>query len=636
MDHLSKTALEAYLERFDAAFSKIPNRPRAFFNDSYEVYGSSGTKNIFTEFEKRRGYDLKLHLKELFSKDDTESARRIQSDYRLTFSELLMNEFTLPWKEWSNDQEVKARNQAHGSPGNILDLYGAVDIPECETFGSSYFPIPGLRRDSSDIRPVDPDPIMMKFATSAANVLGKDYVSSETFTWLAEHFRVSLSQCKPELEQVFLAGVNHVFYHGITYSPQDATWPGWLFYASVQFGPVNSFWPHVHGLNEYIARSQSVLQQGKADSDMLIYWPIYDVWNNVGKLDQQISIHNIDEWLHPTPFYKDVKQLMNDGYLVDFVSDNILSSLDVNNGTLSANPDGSIYKTLIIPSCELMPVATLEKVIDLAYEGATVIFQNLPEDVPGFYDLEKDRDKFKEIYASLKDNSIKESNHEKRIGKGKIILDADIEHALNTVAIPREKLVDTGLKFVRRVTDDDRYYFLVNHTPATINEQIPLNTKLSNAILMDPDNGDFGRTSLSKKDDQVLAHVQLEPGQSIIIRCTDKDVSQIPEWHYIGKTEETKSLTGPWELTFTSGGPELPDATTLDNLVSWTELPDEKAAYFSGQGVYEYALTISDELADEYILDLGKVAESARVWINDQDVGVLWSAPFEARIGNVF
>jgi len=150
---------------------------------------------------------------------------------------------------------------------------------------------------------------------------------------------------------------------------------------------------------------------------------------------------------------------------------------------------------------------------------------------------------------------------------------------------------------------------------------------------MDPDNGDFGRTSLSKKGDQVLAHVQLEPGQSIIIRCTDKDVSQIPEWHYIGKTEETKSLTGPWELTFTSGGPELPDATTLDNLVSWTELPDEKAAYFSGQGVYEYALTISDELADEYILDLGKVAESARVWINDQDVGVLWSAPFEARIG---
>jgi aminopeptidase N len=41
-------------------------------------------------------------------------------------------------------------------------LYAAADIPECETFGSSFFPIPGLRRDSADIRNVDPDPVMMK------------------------------------------------------------------------------------------------------------------------------------------------------------------------------------------------------------------------------------------------------------------------------------------------------------------------------------------------------------------------------------------------------------------------------------------------------------------------------------------
>ena len=105
-----------------------------------------------------------------------------------------MDEFTVPWVEWSNKQKVLSKNQAHGSPANIIDLYAAVDIPECETFGSSFFPIPGLRRDSADVRPVDPDPVMLKFATSAANVHGKKQVSSETFTWLAEHFRTSLSQ----------------------------------------------------------------------------------------------------------------------------------------------------------------------------------------------------------------------------------------------------------------------------------------------------------------------------------------------------------------------------------------------------------------------------------------------------------
>lgn len=272
MDHFSSEALEAYLNRFQESFSSIESHPRAFFNDSYEVYGSSSTLNIFDEFAERRGYDLKLHFMDLMSEDDNETARRIQSDYRETFFELLYDEFTVPWTNWSHELNVLTRNQAHGSPGNIIDLYGAVDIPECETFGSSYFPIPGLRRDSADIRNVDPDPVMMKFATSAANVLGKELVSSETFTWLAEHFKVSLSQCKPELEQVFLAGVNHVFYHGATYSPQDAGWPGWLFYASVQFGSNNSFWPHVSGLNEYVARCQSVLQSGNADNDILVYW----------------------------------------------------------------------------------------------------------------------------------------------------------------------------------------------------------------------------------------------------------------------------------------------------------------------------------------------------------------------------
>ena len=34
-----------------------------------------------------------------------------------------------------------------------------------------------------------------------------------------------------------LDGINHIFYHGTVYSPQDAPWPGWLFYASTQYNP---------------------------------------------------------------------------------------------------------------------------------------------------------------------------------------------------------------------------------------------------------------------------------------------------------------------------------------------------------------------------------------------------------------
>src|SRR5699024_10014616 len=171
------------------------------------------------------------------------------------------------------------KNQAHGSPGNLIDLYGSSDIAETETFGASDFDIPGLSRDSADIRNVDPDPMMFKFATSATNSLGKKFTSSETFTWLTEHFKTALAQAKPEVEQLFLAGVNHVFYHGMTYSPKEIAFHGWLFYASVNFTLQNPFWHHLSGLNNYITRVQSILQTAKADNELLIYWPVYDLWH---------------------------------------------------------------------------------------------------------------------------------------------------------------------------------------------------------------------------------------------------------------------------------------------------------------------------------------------------------------------
>jgi len=56
---------------------------------------------------------------------------------------------------------------------------------------------------------------IMKFSSSAAHVTGKSLVSSETFSWLREHFMVSLSHCKPDIDKLFIAGINHIFYQGI-------------------------------------------------------------------------------------------------------------------------------------------------------------------------------------------------------------------------------------------------------------------------------------------------------------------------------------------------------------------------------------------------------------------------------------
>ncbi len=632
LNHLSKPALDEYLNRFDKAFVNNPPKVRAFYNDSYEVYNADWSDNFFAEFQARRGYDLRPHIRDLVSKESSPQIARLKSDYRETMSDMLLHNFTIPWTNWTHKYNSISKNQAHGSPGNLLDLYAAVDIPECETFGSSFFPIPGLRRDSADIRNVDPDPIMLKFASSAAHVTGKNLVSSETFTWLTEHFKTSLSQTKPELEQVFLSGVNHTFFHGTTYSPEDVPFPGWLFYASVNFVPANSWWSHLPGLNNYITRVQSVLQAGKPDNELLVYWPIYDVWNNPKGMDMPLKVHDVDVWLHPSPFYKNVKSLQDAGYSLDFVSDALLKNSSVLNGNISTSSNASPYKTLIVPKADLMPVETLQKIIDLARSGATVIIQQFPEDVPGLTDLEANRNKLFQTISGLSFSDAGDGIKQFKTGSGQIILSGDVQKALKFRGISGEKIASAGLKFLRRQVGDEKYYYLVNHTATAIDADLPLNVQSAAIMIMDPQTGNFGLGESKLAGDQTNVKIQMQPGEALILKTVAAN-SGAPKWKYLNKAQNTVELKGEWNLRFTEGGPKVPSEKKLSKLTSWTELGDSLAVAYSGRAEYSINFKMPKIKGDEYILDLGKVHESARVWVNGNDAGILWSIPFQTRIG---
>ncbi|MEJ6980666.1 glycosyl hydrolase [Pedobacter sp. P351] len=632
LNHLSRPALDEYLSRYDKVFANNPPNIRAFYNDSYEVYNADWSSNFFDEFKTLRGYDLRPHIRELVSKDSNSTIARLKSDYRETMSDMLLNNFTIPWTNWAHKYKGISKNQAHGSPGNLLDLYAAVDIPECETFGSSYFPIPGLRRDSADIRNVDPDPIMLKFASSAAHVTGKNLTSSETFTWLTEHFKTSLSQTKPELEQVFLSGVNHTFFHGTTYSPQDIPFPGWLFYASVNFVPANSWWAHLPGLNTYITRVQSVLQAGKSDNELLVYWPIYDVWNNAKGMDMPLKVHDVDVWLHPSEFYKNVKSLQEVGYSLDFVSDALLEKSAVKNGAISTSANASPYKTLIVPKADMMPVATLQKIIDLAKDGATVIIQQLPADVPGLSNLEANRNKLFQLVSGLSFTDAGNGVKQLKTGSGQILLSADVQKALDFKGIVSEKLTATGLKFIRRQVGPEKYYYLVNHTSKTIDTDLPINTRASEVLILDPQSGNSGIASSTQEGDITKVKIQMLPGEAVILKTADK-ASGIPQWTYLNNGLKPVEVKGEWVLHFTDGGPKVPQDKKLSKLISWTDMGDSSAVAYSGRAEYSITFKMPKLKAAEYILDLGKVHESAHVWVNGQDAGILWSIPFQARIG---
>ncbi|HMB62795.1 MAG TPA: glycosyl hydrolase [Eudoraea sp.] len=615
MDHYSIKALNAYLVPFDTAFANLEKRPRAVFNDSYEVYGTDFTPDFFTAFREKRGYDLKPHMDLLLSTTDTGEGNRVKSDYRETLADLLLLQFAEPWTGWANERGLKTRLQAHGSPGNLIDLYASSDIPECETFGSMPYDIQGLRREREDIREGDADPVMLKFSSSAAHISGKPLTSSETFTWLRDHFKTALSQCKPEAEDLLLSGVNHIFLHGSTYSPERATWPGWKFYASVNFNPNNTVWKDAPSLFSYISNCQALLQSGKPDNEVLLYWPVYDIWDDYlkGTLFLQYNIHSLDEWLHGTNFYNTATKLLKEGYGVDFISDLFIQKARVDGGNIQL-PGGS-YKSLVIPDSDKMPMATLQKLIQLRKQGAQIIFEGLPESVPGFH-------AYKEKNRVLQ-NLIQENRE---------ILEPVMPciTVLNDSGVYPEKLVQTGLKFIRRDISDYKVYYLVNHTAKEVNEYIPLQTEAEEVFIYDPLTHKQGKAAIKRDGNTTLVKVYIPSGMSIFLRTGDE--SDFPNWDYYEKRGNPVQIKGKWKLSFLNGGPELPESETLTRLTSWTALGND-ARNFSGTAQYEIEFEGPGIEADQWKLNLGDVRESARVWLNGEYLGTAWSVPFTLNTG---
>jgi len=605
VDHFSKVATQHYLQRFDQAFKgRDVKGVRAFFNDSYEVDDAQGEANwtplMFSEFQRRRGYDLRQHLPALFAKASADENARVLTDYRETISELLLENYTQTWATWAHGYGAKIRNQAHGSPANILDLYAATDIPETE--GEN------LTR--------------IKFASSAAHVTGKPLTSAETATWENDHFLSKLSDVKKAVDRMLLGGVNHVFYHGTAYSPQAAAWPGWLFYAAVEFNPQNPFWQDFGQLNRYAARCQSFLQAGQPANDVLLYLPQYDAYQRPGKVLLQ-HFDGIEHGFKDLPIDATSELLLKQGFGYDFISDKQVQQVQA-SGTGLRTSGGAQYRTILVPAAHTMPLATWQHLVALAQAGATVVVQGqLPTDVPGLGNLAQRQAAFKKLTAQLQFKPTA-GGQRATIGKGAFLLGADVPQLLAQAGVQRETLVDSGLQFERRRTTGGHTYFLANWGDQPLNAWVPLATSAKAANLYDPLTGQLGVATLRQSTQgRPEVYVQLPPGGSCLLDTKATAAATGPAYAYYRPTSAPQPMAGPWEVRFVSGGPALPAPLHVAQLDSWTKLAGEAGQKFAGTASYTTTFTLPSGAAEGYLLDLGRVGQSARVQLNGQDLGTL-------------
>jgi hypothetical protein len=625
-------AMSHYLVRFTEAFAGYTGpKPRSQYQDSYE-YRSDWAPNLFAEFERRRGYRLQTELPALFSTNPDEHANRVKSDYRETLSDIMVEETEPLWVKWSHEHGFITRYQAHGSPGNLLDLYAAADIPETEMFRTNQ------------------NPLISKFASSAAHVKGGNLVSAETGTWLAEHFTETLGELKSLADVLFLSGVNHIFYHGTCYSPDEAAWPGWVFYASTEMNARNSIWHDAPALNAYVARCQSVLQSGKSDNDVLLYWPIYDYWNDPTNALPGLQVEMQKFWFRPQPISRTARVLWDHGYAFDYVSDRQLAAAKVKQGKIQM-PGGS-YSVIVVPPCEHMPLATFKGLLALAKSGATVIFENrLPGDVPGWNDSNKQRKAFKKMQKKIALPSGTMNLAMSKTGRGRLFVGA-IDAALAQSSVGCESITDAGLCFIRRSLDGGWNYFIANRSGTNFDGWVTLGRPAKSVVILDPMTGASGvAASRQSAANSMAIHLQLAAGESVILRAFADKQTEGPAWNYWQPRGQPVEITGNWNVKFIAGGPTLPADCATTNLVSWTELGDTNAQSFAGTAVYSItfdapgsvsslqAVPGSDDTLKRghqtYSLDLGKVCQSARVRLNGRDYGTLIAPPFRVVVDNV-
>ena len=580
VDYFDHDAVAAYLDWFDQKFAAGGSPwPHSFFNDSYEINQADWTPRLLEEFEARRGYKLEDNLDLLLGIGNTPhptlNAKQVLADYRLTLADMLRDNFTRQWTQWAHSHGATTRNQAHGSPGNIIDLYAEADIPETENFYLNSFGIKGLRDDVGFYNKALSSRSTLKYASSAAHVTGKPLTSSESMTWLTEHFRTSLSQVKPELDLLFTSGVNHVLFHGTAYSPREAAWPGWKFYASIDMSPTNSIWHDAPSMMQYIERVQSFLQMGRPNNDVLVYAPFANAMHkNTGSFQNRLLLFDINTMgTKMAEAEQTATRLEQMGLDCDFISERLLMTTSADGQTVQTAA-GTRYKAIVVPISDFLPDSVKVHLDALEQQGVQVVY-----------------------------------------GRDAAALSA-------LTATPEAMRTEMGLSVIRRQNDTGHHYFVANLTPNDVEGYAALAVPFTSVAVFDPMTGDIRAASI----DDGKVWVSLKSGQSVILQTYDAPLEGMSEAAPVLEMTSI-AIDGPWTLSLDSWTPYQ-----LERLQTWETL-NEQAATFMGTGIYETTFYITPQqfktASAGFRLNLGDVRESACVTLNDVYLGCAWAAPFE-------
>jgi hypothetical protein len=224
--------------------------------------------------------------------------------------------------------------------------------------------------------------------------------------------------------------------------------------------------------------------------------------------------------------------------------------------------------------------------------------------------------------------------------------------------------LDANIQFIHRRTADAEIYFVFSDAPAPVRSELRFRQKHRRPEIWNASSGTHVDAPVfSRTDAGISVPVRFGPRGSVFVvfrkPLPERWISEVspaePQLHAgqwltraeslsigysDGKTERvtpgrlpaSEAVTGPWQVQFMDGR-GAPDRAAFERLISWTEHPDPGIRYYSGTAIYETTFAVPPKRQGQVaMLDLGEVADVARVFVNGEEVDVLWTPPFRADI----
>ena len=580
IDHCSRRAADRFFgEVVKPVLQRVPGI-RSVFCDSIEVEGHNWSGVLLDAFRRRRGYDLTPYIYALWG-DMGEITPHVRYDYFKTMSELTIENFFDNLTDFAHEHGCLSRVQAHGTWGDILRVYASADIPEGETFG--------------DHRTLEVNTIHRRLAASAAHIYGRPIVSNETFTWLKRpRFTETLEEMKAAVDAVFLDGMNQIVNHGYAYSPEKAGPRGWPFYASTHINHTVPWWHLYRNLGDYIHRASAILRTGHPVAEVAVYLPQADIY-----ADNMMSELHLAMRLEEHLGRAEMDAFQKAGYWFDYINDEALTTLgDIRDGALHIQ--NNAYRVILLVGCTRLPVETAEKLRDFASCGGILICDGVPAESCGLLDRHENAARVRALMAEASP-VVAENRREALIG------------ALTDRLIPDVMLSNPDtVGYVHRADGESHLYFLSNLCDGArdVTAVFKYGVGVPHAWSVN-----------STEEIPITACgggycFRMEAHESVLV-VFSQELSEMP---VCTPKKPLVNVIALHNWTLELDGRQIP----METPIPWETV--DGFAHFSGIGRYCTRFSVSED-GTVLRLELGGLSAAARVYVDGEEVGDIWTHP---------